>query len=85
MRIHSFFFKKIDKAQNVLTLFICSMKHYYLLAAKNTPSINNSILLRILWIKDILILLLRSTKLYPDGTSVYITKDDFDGAQVIPL
>ena len=55
---------------------------YYLLTAKITPSSNNFRLLKILGINDISILF---SRLYPDGIFVYITKDDFDSAQVILL
>ena len=55
------------------------MKHSYLSMAKTTPDVNNSFYLGVSSIKNISILLLRSTKLYPDGSSDYITEDDFDG------
>ena len=47
--------------------------------AKTTPDVNNSFYLGVSSIKNISILLLRSAKLYPDGSSDYITEDDFDG------
>ena len=70
MRLSVFIFKSF-RPHNVVILFLFSLKPFYLLIAKSTPDVNNYPLLGILEIKNILIQLLTSMKLYtsmPHGT-----------------
>ena len=75
-----FLFFEGFQSQNVVILFLFFIKHFYRLGVKITPDVNNSFKLG-----NILILVL-SIKLYIFPWNIdYITKYDFDHAQVILL
>ena len=60
----AFLFFEGFQPQNALSLFLFSMNHSFLIMSKISHDVNNFPLLGILSIKKILILLLRSMKLY---------------------